>query len=169
MLFACMDLWHGQMPFGQCIEIKKKIKAFCAWIMNTIYFYFHATTLAACRDFLEVPTSLPLCSPVSSSLSISLWLCRCARLVAEKVQFSVCPQRGGGKRIWLMHISSLYIHDYFPESIRKTWLIQVEVLIEVLSVSAVDFPSFIFQYSSPSLSFSVGLISVLPISLTLYF
>lgn len=169
MLFACMDLWHGQKPFGQCIEIKKKIKAFCAWIMNTIYFYFHATTLAACRDFLEVPTSLPLCSPVSSSLSISLWLCRCARLVAEKVQFSVCPQRGGGKRIWLMHISSLYIHDYFPESIRKTWLIQVEVLIEVLSVSAVDFPSFIFQYSSPSLSFSVGLISVLPISLTLYF
>lgn len=68
-----------------------------------------------------------------------------------------------------MHISSLYIHDYFLESIRKTWLIQVEVLIEVLSVAAVDFPSFIFQYSSPSLSFSVSLIPVLPIFFTLFF
>lgn len=45
-----------------------------------------------------------------------------------------------------MHIPSLYIHDYFLESIRMTWLIQVEVLIEVLSVYAADFPSFIFFF-----------------------
>lgn len=144
----------------------------CDWIINPIYLYClcHITQLPA-EIFLGVLTSLPLGSPVSSSLSISLWLCHCARLVTEKVQCSVCPQRGGGKRIWWMHIASLYIHDYFLESIRKTWLIQVEVLIEVLSVSAVDFPSFIFQYTPPlpSLSFSVGLISVLPISFTLFF
>lgn len=111
--------------------------------------------------FWEYPLLSRLCSHISSSLSISLWLRRCARLVPEKVQFAVCPQRGGGKRIWLMHIPSLYIHDYFLESIRKTWLIQVGVLIEVRAVSAVDFPSFIFQILLPlfSIFFSVGLIS----------
>lgn len=57
-----------------------------------------------------------------------------------------------------MHISSLYIHDYFLESIRRTWLIQMVVLIEVLSVSTVDFPAFISQCSSSSLSFYVDLI-----------
>lgn len=57
------------------------------------------------------------------------------------LNFSVLTKKVGVKRIWLMHISSLYIHDYFLESIRQTWLIQVVILIEVLSVSAADFPS----------------------------
>lgn len=112
------------------------------------------------EDIFDVPAVLPFCPPVSSSISIFLWLYHCARLVTEKVKISQCLQSGGGKRIWLMHIPSLCIQHYILESVRKTWLIQVEVLIEVLSFLAADFPSFIFQYSSPSLSFSVGPISV---------
>lgn len=68
--------------------------------------------------------------------------------------------RGGGrwaKRIWLMRSASLYIHDYFLESIRETWLIQTVSLIGVLAISAVDFPL--------SLSYFYGdLIFVLPVS-----
>lgn len=106
------------------------------------------------EDILTYPPS-----SLSFHLSIFLWLYHCARLVTEKVKISLCPQSGGGKRIWLMHIPSLCIQHYIPESVRTTWLIQVEVLIEVLPFLAADFPSFIFQHSSPS-SFSVGPISV---------
>lgn len=71
-----------------------------------------------------------------------------------------------------MHIPSLYIHDYFLESIRMTWLIQVEVLIEVLSVYAADFPSFIYFFSTLlplSISVCGSVISVLHTSLTVFF
>lgn len=156
MLFACMGLWQAQIPFGFCKKMKWKI--WCAWIINAVYFYFRAISPEA------VPTSLRFCSPC---LHRSHWLCHSVRLVSEKVQFAASPQRRGGKRIWLMHVPCLYIHGHFLESIRKTWLIQVEVLIEVLS--AVDFPFYI-QHPSPRLSpHRVGSLSSLfpsPCSLT---
>lgn len=44
-------------------------------------------------------------------------------------------QNGWGEMIWLMPIASLSIHDYFLESIRLIWLIQVVALIKGLPLS----------------------------------
>lgn len=128
----------------------------CRYQMYKCVFYFNAT-YPDWGFFFFFFCGLPF------HLGLFLFGCHCARLVTEKVQFAACPQKGWAKRIWLMRTPSLYIHDYFLESIRETWLIQMVALIEVLSVSAVDFPSFIFQYSSPFLLFYVDLIFVLPI------
>lgn len=52
-----------------------------------------------------------------------------------RLHFRRAHQNGWCEMIWLMHIASLSIHDYFLESIRLIWLIQVVALIKGLPLS----------------------------------
>lgn len=58
-----------------CWNKGRTIKGFCAWIINTIYFYCGATSPATFGYFFFGSTHLS--APFSSSLSISLWLSLC--------------------------------------------------------------------------------------------
>lgn len=61
------------------------------------------------------------------------------------------------KRIWLMLSASLYIHDYFLESNRQTWLIQMVSLIRVSAVNVpLSLPLFFTGISSLSFSSPPG-------------
>lgn len=144
-------------------NLNKKIfqPAGAAVCMN-VYFIFNGTVWAFFFIYFYIFISFPA---LFSSGTVPPWLSLCQ---ISEGECSICRMptkkrdgmRGGGrwaKRIWLMRSASLYIHDYFLESIRETWLIQTVSLIGVLAVSAVDFPL--------SLAYFYGdLIFVLPVS-----
>lgn len=94
----------------------------------------------------------------------SLYVCFSLLLIVPvpevRVNLPCAHQKGWGEMIWVMHITSLCIHDYFLESIRPIWLIQVVALIKGLSVSPVSF------LNPTCLSFSLDLISILLVPLS---